>query len=150
MAQCKGVPHTIPKLKRAGLPEATMLCNAEFSCGPAVHCLQQVPAMRNCKAWRNRDGLALGDAALEHSVQLDLQQTQQQLPAFWSVCMLRLRSVSQHVLRKSMMPCSALQVSVAAESSAGLYDLGSHPEGHQTRPKRARKKSKPYWLGSQQ
>ena len=127
-----------------------MLCNAEFSCGPAVHRLQQVPAMRDCKAWRNRDGLALGDAALEHSVQLDLQQMQQQLPAFWSACMLRLYSVSQHVLRKIMMACNAPQVPIAAESSAGLLDLGSHLEGHQMRTRRARKKSRPYWLGSQQ
>ena len=68
-------------------------------------------------------------------MQLDLQQMQQQLPAFWSVCMLQVRSVTQHVLQKSMMPCGALQVPAAANSSAGLHDSGSHPKGHQMRPR---------------
>ena len=83
-------------------------------------------------------------------MQLDLQQMQQHLPAFWPVCMLQVRSVSQQVWPKSMMPCSALQVPAAADSSAGLPDSGSHPEGHRMRPQRTQKQSKPYRLGSQQ
>ena len=59
-------------------------------------------------------------------MQLDLHQMQQQLPAFWSVCKLQVRSVTQHVLHESMMPCGALQVPAAANSSAGLHDSGNY------------------------
>ena len=44
-AAVQEIPQQTSKLERAGLAEATMLCNAVFRCGPAVHCLQQVPAV---------------------------------------------------------------------------------------------------------
>ena len=37
-------------LRQQVLLEGTMPCNTVYSCGPAVHCQQQVPALRECMA----------------------------------------------------------------------------------------------------
>ena len=50
MPQCKGLPQHISELERVCLADTTMLCNAVFSSGPAVHSLQQDLAMRQVLA----------------------------------------------------------------------------------------------------